>query len=547
MSVETFANSRLNGSEPSPVAADGMIKLAILAVGGQGGGVLTNWVLDVAEANGFTAQSTSVPGVAQRTGATIYYIEMLPESDRQPVLALMPSPGDVDIVVAAELMEAGRAVTRGLVSPDRTTMIASSHRMYAVSEKVVPGDGIVGGRPVAEALAETAREVICHDLAAVSERHGAHISAALFGALAGSGALPFTRDQFEATIRNAGRGVDASLKAFGEAYDLATGTIEAPSAAPAADAKATAKKLPAPSSLQGEWQALAARLEAVPQPSRDMARAGLRKVVDYQDLAYGTEYLDLLTAAADQDRAHGGEGQDFAFTTALAKHLANAMCYDDVIRVADLKTRRSRIDRVRDDVQAAGDGVVKITEYLHPRADEVIATMPAGLARFVQSRRWLYRLIEGRCRKGRRLRTDALVPFVTLYALGGMRRWRRSLLRHGEELAHRDAWLARATQTLARNYALAVEVANTRRLVKGYSDTHARGLSKFDRVADGIALVAHRDDAADWARRLIAAALSEAGNEALEGVILTIRSFADGEAGMAAGDTEDAGAAVAAR
>lgn len=529
MSVERFVNSRLNGSAPSPVEADGMIKLAILAVGGQGGGVLTNWVLDVAEANGYTAQSTSVPGVAQRTGATIYYIEMLPESDRQPVLALMPSPGDVDIVVAAELMEAGRAVTRGLVSPDRTTMIASSHRMHAVSEKVVPGDGIVGGQPVAEALAETAREVICHDLAAVSERHGAHISAGLFGALAGSGALPFTRAQFETTIRNSGRGVEASLKAFGEAYDLATGAIEAPVAAPTADGKAVAQKLPAPSSLQGEWQALAARCESLPQPSRDMARAGLRKVVDYQDPAYGTEYLDLLAAAADKDRAHGGDSHGFAFTTALAKHLANAMCYDDVIRVADLKTRRARIDRVRDDVQAADDGVVKITEYLHPRADEVIATMPARLGRYVQRRRWLYRLIEGRCRKGRRLRTDALIPFLTLYALGGMRRWRRGLMRHAEEVAHRDAWLARATQALERDYALAIEVANTRRLIKGYSDTHARGLSKFDRVAAGIALVEHRDDAADWARRLIAAALSEAGDEALEGVILTIRSFVDGE------------------
>jgi indolepyruvate ferredoxin oxidoreductase beta subunit len=53
----------------------------------------------------------------------------------------MPAPGEVDIVIGAELMEAGRAIQRGLVSPDRTTLIASSHRAYAVSEKIVPGDG----------------------------------------------------------------------------------------------------------------------------------------------------------------------------------------------------------------------------------------------------------------------------------------------------------------------------------------------------------------------------------------------------------------------
>ena len=202
---------------------DDLIKLAILAVGGQGGGVLTNWIVELAERNGFVAQSTSVPGVAQRTGATIYYVEMCPASDQQPVFALMPSPGDVDVVIAAEAMEAGRAVTRGLVSSDQTTLIASSHRMYAVSEKIVPGDGIASRERVIEGVGKAAKRVICHDLAAVAERCGAHVSASLFGALAGSQSLPFDRAQFEEAIRSSGRGVEPSLKAFNEAYDLAAG------------------------------------------------------------------------------------------------------------------------------------------------------------------------------------------------------------------------------------------------------------------------------------------------------------------------------------
>ena len=51
------------------------ITVAILAMGGEGGGVLADWLLEAAEASGFVAQSTSVPGVAQRTGATIYYLD----------------------------------------------------------------------------------------------------------------------------------------------------------------------------------------------------------------------------------------------------------------------------------------------------------------------------------------------------------------------------------------------------------------------------------------------------------------------------------------
>lgn len=127
------------------------IKIAILAMGGEGGGVLADWIVDMGEANGYVAQTTSVPGVAQRTGATIYYVELYPNAQAEadggrPVLALMPLPGDVDVVLASELMEAGRAVQRGLVTGDRTTLIASTHRVFSIAEKSALGDGRVEDR-----------------------------------------------------------------------------------------------------------------------------------------------------------------------------------------------------------------------------------------------------------------------------------------------------------------------------------------------------------------------------------------------------------------
>jgi indolepyruvate ferredoxin oxidoreductase beta subunit len=111
------------------------ITIAVLAIGGQGGGVLVDWIVALAEHEGWRAQSTSVPGVAQRTGATIYYVEAISaDAGREPVFSGMAAPGDVDIVIAAEWMEAGRAIQRGLVTPDRTVLIASTHRTFAVSE-----------------------------------------------------------------------------------------------------------------------------------------------------------------------------------------------------------------------------------------------------------------------------------------------------------------------------------------------------------------------------------------------------------------------------
>src|SRR6476646_5305659 len=120
------------------------IKLTIAALGGQGGGVLASWLIRIAEAEGHLAQATSVPGVAQRTGATIYYLEFFPqaaatEAGRDPIMALMPAAGDVDCVLASELAEAARTIQRGLVSRDKTTLIASSHRSYAIAERSAMG------------------------------------------------------------------------------------------------------------------------------------------------------------------------------------------------------------------------------------------------------------------------------------------------------------------------------------------------------------------------------------------------------------------------
>jgi indolepyruvate ferredoxin oxidoreductase beta subunit len=77
---------------------------------------------------------------------TIYYLEIYPragitDAAHEPVLALMPVPGDVDIVIASELMEAGRAIQRGLITPDRTTLVASINRVFSMTEKVAMADG----------------------------------------------------------------------------------------------------------------------------------------------------------------------------------------------------------------------------------------------------------------------------------------------------------------------------------------------------------------------------------------------------------------------
>ncbi len=526
--------SRLPKKKKGDPRLDGIIKLAVLAVGGQGGGVLTSWIVDLAERNGFAAQSTSIAGVAQRTGSTIYYVEMFPDEGRRPVFSLSPSPGDVDILIAAELTEAGRAVMRGFVTPERTALIASTHRAFAIFEKLAPGDAIVDGAAVYDVAEKSSDSYIAFDMEEIAKETGSVISACLFGALAGSGKLPFDDESYEKTIEASGRGVETSLKAFHAAKDrarsiLAGGSVDAAVATgetPDGGARALSEAQPSGSAhARRELEKLTSRIDGFPGPVQEMALPGLLKVIDFQDTGYGGEYLDRINRVLQIDRDNKGENKKYLLSATAAKHIANAMAYDDIIAVADFKTRKNRFERIRVEAGYDDSKTLRITEYFHPGVKEFCSLLPARLGRYVEASPRLSGWIDRRVNRGRRVPTDTAFWFSVLYMVSGLRRFRRKLLRHAVEQEHLENWLETALRTAPRNYDLAVETLKCRRLIKGYSDTHARGLSKFDKVLSGIKLVEERSDAADWASRLLDAALADVKGETLEGAIQTIRSF----------------------
>jgi indolepyruvate ferredoxin oxidoreductase beta subunit len=454
------------------------IKIAILAMGGEGGGVLADWIVDLGAQNGYIAQATSVPGVAQRTGATIYYVELFPRaaadaSGARPVLALMPLPGDVDLVLASELMEAGRAVQRGLVTPDRTTLVASTHRVYAVLEKMALGDGRVDAENLLAHGAAAARRFVRFDMAQVAEASGSVISAVLFGALAGTGALPFSRAEFEATVERGGVGVKTSLHGFAAGFEQASrpegAALEAAVQVPQANPVVAMPRDPhVRALLERVRETWSAAVQAI-------VIEGVRRLIDYQDPDYAALYLDRLTRMA---RLAGDSDQ--ALVAETARHLALWMSYEDTIRVAELKTRASRFQRVSAEVRVQADQVLAIGEYLHPRVQEVCETLPAGLGRWLANSGAPRRLVERLTRKGRVVNTTSLRGFVLLYLLARLKRWRRGTLRYAIENARIEQWMGRIEAAARSNPQLAIELAQCQRLVKGYGDTHARGWRHFE-------------------------------------------------------------------
>ncbi len=496
------------------------ITLAIAAMGGQGGGVLADWIVTIAEQSGYFVQTTSVPGVAQRTGATIYYLELFPETPDKPlpILGLMPIPGDVDIVVAAELAEAGRAVQRGIVTPDRTTLIASTHRAYAYAEKSALGDGRISTDDTAAAIRDAARTLISFDMQALAEAHGTVISATLFGALAGSGALPFPRAAFEAAITGTGKAVAANLAAFAAAYEYAAQPDAAAVTTPATDAEPASDRSVAPAIAR-----LVSRIDdTLPAGIADTVRHGLRRTLDYQDADYGAQYLDRLAHFSRHVHDVAPDRDHDALLNAFARHLALWMTYEDTIRVADLKIRRQRFERCRDEVRAGDNEIVQLTEFMHPRIEEVADTLPAPLGRWLLGSKWTTTLLTRTLLRERKIHTSKIGGFCLLYVLSALRRFRHSTLRFVTEQQRIETWLSRLETLAATNYPAAVEVVLCQNLIKGYGDTHARGLANFNRIMETIDRTAPGQVDADTVRALRNAALADEHGSELEAALARV-------------------------
>jgi indolepyruvate ferredoxin oxidoreductase beta subunit len=497
------------------------LTILIGALGGEGGGVLAEWLVDAAAQAGFVAQSTSIPGVAQRTGATTYYVEIFPVprsalAGRRPVLSLLPVPGCVDLVVASELLEAGRIVAAGMVSPDRTLLLASTSRTLTTAEKMALGDGRFDSDVLRAAARRASRRAVMFDMEAAARDAGTIVSAVMFGAIAASGLLPFTRADCEAVIDASERGAAASRKGFAAGWSA---TVDGRDHGGHEASFATPSDTPAPATKP------AAAMDDFPAQVRDIVRLGDMRMREFQDAAYATLYGERLQRivaaerAADPAAIHG-----FALTRETARFLALWMAFDDIVRVAGFKIRASRFARVRREVGAGPGDIVRIVDHFKPGMPEVAAMLPRSLAARLQ--RWDHaRQARGKAplALALHLRTDNVAGFVALRVLAALRGWRRRGTRYQDEQVLIERWLAAVEAAARADWACANELALCGRLVKGYGSTNERGkrnlLHIVDHLAAGGAFAgpAQRAEAIRAARE---AALADEGGAALDRALL---------------------------
>ena len=455
------------------------VSILVGALGGQGGGVLAEWLVETATQAGYVAQSTSIPGVAQRTGATTYYIEVFPEpaatlGGRRPILGLYPTPGRVDVVIASELLEAGRLLQAGYVT-SRTILITSTSRTLTTAEKMPLGDGRFSSERLLEAAREHAHRLCAFDMDVLARDAGTVVSSIMLGAIAGSGALPMPRSAYEAVVQAAGVGVAGSLRGFvlghaavAEAASSHTATVD------------NAVTAPAPTRS-------GAIVDAFPEAAREMIALGLARVVAFQDERYGDLYLERLRRIAAAERASGAGRENAPVLHETARFLALWMAFDDIVRVAALKSRAARFARVRQELDAGAGDVVRIIDYFKPGVPEFAGMLPPALARRLV--RWDKR----RQTRGREpmawplhLRTHAISGLLLLRALALLRGVRRLGARYGDEQRGIERWLAAIERSTADHATLGYEVALCGRLIKGYGATNERGKANLAHILEHV-------------------------------------------------------------
>jgi indolepyruvate ferredoxin oxidoreductase beta subunit len=316
------------------------------------------------------------------------------------------------------------------------------------------------------------------------------------------------RMAFEAAIHRGGVGVKESVAAFNAGFAAAEG---APSVV----------QVPAQTKvISAALAPLLAEADGFGDPARMYVHAGIERLADYQDLDYAREYLAKVKPIAEIDKRHGGGGKLLAET---ARELALGMAYEDTVRVAELKIRPSRFARVRQEVQATDGQIIEIAEFLHPRVQEIADTLPEGLGRWLLNTGWARRFVERFTTKGRVVKTSSIRGFLQLYFVAALKPTRRRSLRFAVEQKFLSEWLRTIETVAATNVALATEIATTRTLVKGYSDTHERGKARYEMLMQMLPQIMETTDPAATLARLRKAALTDDTGVALTAAIKELR------------------------
>ncbi len=485
--------------------------------------------METARHAGYACQATSIPGVAQRTGATTYYVEVFPVpmkdlGGRRPVFSLNPVPGALDAMISSELLETARQIGNGMTGPERTLVLTSSARTLTTQERMQLGDGRADDADLLKIVQQFSRAHQVFDMGAVAREAGTVVSAVMLGAIAGSGLFPFRREDYEAVVQAAGKSAQASLRGFAKAFEIVAQGKEQADYLAHVLAKPELQVAPATPSAQAQApvDATAGLAAHFPEPVRALFTLGYQRLLDYQ----GKDYADLYTrrlqsVLVSECEADPAGDHDYATTTEMARWLALWMAFDDIVRVADLKSRASRWQRVHGEVKTSSGDLLKVYDHFKPGVPEFAALLPPSLAQKLIA--WDRKRVAGGKQPWAmplKIGTHSVLGMLALRTLAGLKWLRVRGSRFAIEQQMIEQWLDGVVQGSLRDWQLGHEIALCGRLIKGYGSTNERGKENLLHVLQHLARGGVPAEAAKAVRAARVAALADDAGRALDATLV---------------------------
>lgn len=480
-----------------------LIKILIPAVGGQGGGVLTEWLVQLFLIEGFEVQGVGLPGLSQRGGSTMYYLEAYSKvkPDPKPIIfSQYPLPGDIDIILAQEFLELGRVLELGYGS-DKTTIVSSTHRIYSTLEKMPLSNGIYSDENLHKLANAFSSRFVGLDALALAKEYGMDelaINAILLGALGTSASLPIAEASFLKAISQVGIAVENNIKAFRIGWDYIKSNKYKISLVKSDlewdELKSEKLAKVDPGKREGLFSLLLRVENEYPERLREILAEALYRLTDYQDIWYAENYLDTLKNIYQIDKNSGSNS--FLLSEAFAKNLALWMSYEDGIRVAELKINPERFKRIQKEMQLRDDQVFHVIDYLNPDAEEIYGLLPnvlvSPIVKLTDNR--LFKKIwpnSNRITFAQSPTTSSFFGSLRLWFLTKLKKFRPYSYRFRKEHSYIKKYAAYVERYSKTNYALGCLVAKSGSMVKGYGKVRRRTLDSLktylEKIIDPIA------------------------------------------------------------
>jgi hypothetical protein len=254
--------------------------------------------------------------------------------------------------------------------------------------------------------------------------------------------------------------------------------------------------------------------QELPDSAAPIVSEAIHRLIEYQGAAYAKLYADRLR------RFVGKHGVDDAMLGEIARLMAMRMCYEDPIRIAQLKLAELKTDTGAPRGPSADD----VRKF---RLDELVDVLPAVVAEPVldalEWAGWLHKRISIRFSNAnwwgiRRLKIEA-----------SLRRWRRFSVRYSRERVWVERWLHMIDRSLTKQPAAAPAMVQSATMVQGYGAPYRWGLADWHAIIDGLAKptfdgVLPLEDLAGAVAEARAAALPDPRQAALKRSIAEIRA-----------------------